>query len=237
MDITRELLGAWATEAAEADSPDAAPVWRWEIPANARVVSSPTSLDPIGALARDQTCIEQASERLSRFVEAWASEQPAQPKSLEEHAASPEDALARTLQGIQSPQAKGLLDPLQSVREEFEAFVGRVRELVSHYAVIETSVGGVVVARTLVGWTGDFQSFLRQDATAEQARLHHRNVRAALARRAALIRLLGVISANAAKIVLRLATPGAQLLVLPALWQFVRDVIAELQRAERQAIN
>lgn len=184
-----------------------------------------------------QAHIEQAIARLNHFADGWMLGEGPRAKSLDTPAKSPEDMLAQALERINAPQAKDLLDPLQSAREEFDAFVRRICELVSHYAVIETTSDGTVIARTLVGWTGDFKSLWRRDLTPEQVRLHERNVRAALARRAALIRLMGVISVSAAKIALRLATPGAQLLVLPALWQFVRDVIEELGRVEARGVS
>lgn len=184
-----------------------------------------------------QAYIEQAIARLNHFADGWMLGEGPQAKSLDTPAKSPEDMLAQALERINAPQAKDLLDPLQSAREEFDAFVRRICELVSHYAVIETTSDGTVIARTLVGWTGDFKSLWRRDLTPEQVRLHERNVRAALARRAALIRLMGVISVSAAKIALRLATPGTQLLVLPALWQFVRDVIEELGRVEARGVS
>jgi hypothetical protein len=62
-------------------------------------------------------------------------------------------------------------------------------------------------------------------------------VQLALARRALLIRMVGVIGTGAAKIILRLATPGTQLLVLPAIWQFIRDVMAEYRRAQAQGVS
>jgi len=62
-------------------------------------------------------------------------------------------------------------------------------------------------------------------------------VQLALTRRALLIRMVGVIVTGAAKIALRLAVPGAQLLVLPAIWQFIRDVMAEYRRARAEGVS
>ncbi|MCS6846829.1 MAG: hypothetical protein RMN52_03845 [Anaerolineae bacterium] len=241
MNIGQELFGAWTTGAAvekdlAASAPAIGAIWRRAVPPDARTARSALQAQD-EALQRDHENIEKAIQRLNDFIEAWTPGQPARAKSLKDAPQPPEDALAAALDRIRAPQAKDLLDPLQAAREEFDAFVRRVGELVSHYAVIETSSNGTLIARTLVSWTGDFKSLLRSDATPDQIRLHERNVRAALARRAALIRLMGVISTSAAKIALRLATPGAQLLVLPALWQFVRDVIEELRRAEARGVS
>lgn len=231
MDTAQALLGAWA--AADAQNLDSPLVWRWEAPSNWRAARQ----GALAGLDRDYAHIEQAAERLSRFADTWQPDGSPQAKSPEALAISPEDALADALERLGAPQAKGLLDPLQSAREELGAFIRRVCALVAHYAVIETQFNGAVMARTFVSWTGDFKSLWHNNLTPEQLRLHERNVRAALARRAALIRLMGVISVSAAKIALRLATPGAQLLVLPALWQFVRDVIEELGQVEARGVS
>lgn len=231
MDTAQALLGAWA--AADAQNPDSPLVWRWEAPSNSRAARQRA----LAGLDRDCAHIEQAAERLSQFADTWQPARRPQAKSFEAQARSPEDALAGALERLGAPQAKGLLDPLQSAREELDAFIRRVRALVSHYAVIETQFNGAVVARTLISWTGDFKSLWRNDLTPEQIRLHERNARAALARRAALIRLMGVIGASATKIALRLSTPGGQLLVLPTLWQFVHDVIEELRQAEAHCVS
>ncbi|MFC1465365.1 MAG: hypothetical protein ACFLMY_11010 [Candidatus Brachytrichaceae bacterium NZ_4S206] len=241
MNVGQELFGAWTTGPATekelvSGGPATGATWRWEIPSNMRAARAALQTQD-ETLQRDQESIEKAIQRLSAFVASWTPEQSARAKSLDDAPQSPEDALAEALERINAPQTKGVLDPLQSAREEFDAFVRRVRELVSNYAVIETTSDGAVIARTLVSWTGDFKSLWRDDLTLGQVRLHERNVRAALARRAVLIRLMGVISTSAAKIALRLATPGAQLLVLPALWQFVRDVIEELRRAEARGVS
>ena len=71
--------------------------------------------------------------------------------------------------------------------------------------------------------------FMPALATAPLMALHHKAVQLALGSRIALVRLLIVVSTGAAKLALRLTVPGAQLLVLPAAWRFVRDVLKELQ--------
>lgn len=231
MDLGAQLFGAWATQQAAAKSPDlpsaAEGTWRLDLPPDPRAARSVLRAHD-AALREDWNGVELAIRRLNHFIDAWQPGQAAQAKSLA--ASSPEDALAAALERIRSPQAKGLRDPLHTAREEFDAFVRRARELVSNYARIETTTGGQSIARTIVGWTGNFVLLGQNDATADFIALHRRNVQLALRRRAMLIRLLVVIGTGAAKIIVRLSIPGAQLLVLPAIWQFVRDVIGEYRR-------
>ncbi|MCS7056301.1 MAG: hypothetical protein NZM18_09055 [Thermoflexales bacterium] len=222
MDAVQALLGAWTTTASEG-----APVWRRELSSDQH--ARHTAID---GPEPSPASIERVIERLSRFADGWSPTGYSRAKSLGAPARTPEDALANALDDIAAAQAKRLSDPLQTVQEEVVEFFRRMHDLMAHYAVIETVSNGAVVARTMVSWTGDFKSLWRTGLTAEEIRLHKRNVRAALARRAMLIRLMSVIGASAAKIALRLMTPGAQLLVLPALWQFVREVLKEARREE-----
>ena len=178
-------------------------------------------------MRRDQAHVEVAVERLSAFVDAWQPNAVLVTKSLD--IATPEDELQLALAEINGVQTKGLLDPLEKAKAEFDAFIVRVRELTSNLVRVETTVGGVTLASTAVGWTGNFQSAWRDGLATEQIALHRQTVHVALARRAMILRLVVVIGADAVKIVARLTTPGAQLLVLPALWQFVQDVVAQLR--------
>jgi len=241
MNADLELFGAWATGAAATKdlatgSPAVGALWHWEIPADVRAAQLDLQAQD-ALLLQDHKGIEWATERLDSFIEVWAPGDLPQPKSLLNEPSRPEDALARALQEIHAPQVKSLLPHSQIIAEEFDAFLRRARELMSNYAVIETSAGGLIIARTFVGWTGDFRSLWQRGVTADQVRLHRQNVQLALARRALLIRMVGVIGTGAAKIILRLATPGTQLLVLPAIWQFIRDVMAEYRRAQAQGVS
>jgi hypothetical protein len=94
-------------------------------------------------------------------------------------------------------------------------------------------MAGALVGRTTVGWTGDFDTGWMEGATAPAMALHREAVQLALDSRIALVRLLIVVGAGAAKLGLRLTVPGAQLLVLPAAWTFVRDVLKELREWEQ----
>jgi hypothetical protein len=228
------LFGDWQVNDAIAkslgsDTPPQPSLWVMDLPADARDASRHLAQQQ-SQLQRDQREITLAAQRLTAFADAW-DPSDATEKSLEPQSeASPESRLAATLALTNQPQTKGLLDdPLQTVRAEFDRFVERVRELTSSYAQVETRIGGRAIGSTIVGWTGDFKSAWDEAVSVEQIALHQQNVHLALARRAMLVKLLIVVSTGAAKIALRLATPGAQLLVIPAVWQFVKDVIAQMQ--------
>jgi hypothetical protein len=47
----------------------------------------------------------------------------------------------------------------------------------------------------------------------------------------ALIRLVSVIATGAAGLAIKAAIPGGQVLLLPAAWRFVRDVLKQLRQS------
>jgi hypothetical protein len=120
----------------------------------------------------------------------------------------------------------------REVFRHWRAFIGEVLGIVSQYARVETEVAGVLVGRTTVGWRGDFNTHLVRDATASALALHREAVALALSSRIALVRMLIVVGTGAARLALQLTVPGAQLLVLPAAWTFVRDVLKQLREWE-----
>jgi hypothetical protein len=228
-DFTAAMLGAWAHASPAAKTLDAAGnTWRVDLPAG--LTDAQVALQQHSeALARDGAAIEAAVARLKGFIEAYPTDDLGASKAL---VGSPEAALREALLRA-GAQSKDLLDPLGNIRAEFEQLVQRVREFVSDYASIETAQAGVEIAKTKVSWTGDVQTLWRDGFTPAQGELHRRNVRVALARRALLMRLMVVISTGAAKIALRLATPGAQLLALPAVFQFIKDVVKEVREMQK----
>ena len=229
-DFTEAVLGAWAESSPAAKSLEpAASTWRVDLPPSMSGARF-TMQQQFDALTRDLAAIELAVARLKAFIDDYQPGDAGISKALEP---LPESTLRDHLALAGSAQSKGLLDPLGNVRDEFNQFVQRVREFVTDFASIETTQNGAAIARTKVNWTGDMQSAWQDAAARERIELHRQNVRVALARRALLMRLMVIISTGAAKIGLRLATPGAQLLALPAIFQFIRDVVAEVRQLQK----
>ena len=112
---------------------------------------------------------------------------------------------------------------------QWHAFVEQVRRTVGHYAHVETEMGAVMVGSTAVGWTGDFATTWAADVAPAEMRVHIQSVH--LASRIALMRIISVVTTGAAGLALKAAVPGGQVLLLPATWRFVRDVLEELRRS------
>lgn len=229
-DFTEAMQGAWAEPAPAAKSLEPiAGVWRIDLPAG--LIDARNILHAQrDALERDQAAIEEAVARLKVFIDDYQPGNAGASKALEQ---TPEAALRDHLDQAGGAQSKDLFDASSIIRAEFDAFIQRVREIVSDFASIETAQNGTVIARTKVNWTGDVQTVWRDNISGAQAELHRLNVRVALARRGLLMRLMVVISTGAAKIAIRLATPGAQLLALPAIFQFIKDVVQQVRQMQK----
>jgi hypothetical protein len=228
-DFTEAMLGAWADGSPATKSLGPADsAWRIDLPAGMSEARNVLQAQR-DAFEQDQAAIEAAVARLKVFI---ADDPPGNAGASKGLESTPEAVLREQLV-IAGAQSKDLLDPLGDIRAEFDQFIQRVRKIVSDFASIETVQGGVALARTKVSWTGDVQTLWQDNISGAQVELHRQNVRVALARRGLLMRLMVVISTSAAKIALRLATPGAQLLALPAIFLFIKDVVAEVQKMQK----
>jgi hypothetical protein len=116
----------------------------------------------------------------------------------------------------------------EEARVRIEWLLERAERLVTHYAWIETTMAGRLVGRTTVTWTGDLSALWPAGARVEEQRLHERSVAAALATRAATLRIVAVVTAGAATIAAALASPASALLALPAVWRFIQRIRGEI---------
>ncbi len=119
----------------------------------------------------------------------------------------------------------------QAAQEQFIALNTQVCEALKSYATVETVHGSRLIARTRVNWFGDVQSWLVTDITPVQATLHHQTLTLALRSRAALLRIIGLVGRGAALIATMVASPISALMALPASWQFVQEVLAEVRQS------
>ncbi len=241
MNIGQDLFGVWtlssaATQRSGTDAPTVHALWRVELPDDHEAAMDALDIHAF-VLHLDRDGILESAERLYHFVDAWVFNQPTEAQERIETTGSPEYLLAEAMDSLRSAQARGIIRDIPNIIEEFQAFLGRVHAFLSNYAVIETASNGTLLARTFVGWSGDFASWCREDLTADQALQHVYSMRVAIQRRRLLIQLLSIIIAGAADIGMRLGTPGGVLLALPAVWRFIRIVADEYRRAQAQNLG
>lgn len=233
-------LGLWTIPqddavsfSAGAAAPPEEPTWRIELPA---------SPEEAQAILADQIQASELARRdlvnVSRDL-AYIGRTETVSFSTSDPLLAQKTELLATLDAFQSPVSYGLFkrkdkeqeDEEQESHRQWLAFVERVQQIVAHYARIETALAGLDVGRTTVGWTGDFTTAWASNVTLEMMRTHRQSVHLALDSRIALIRIVSIVAAGAAGLAVKAAIPGGQVLLLPAAWRFVRDVLAELRRS------
>ncbi len=247
----QDPFGIW--EVAEAapvayslgDAPPAAPselTWRVELPAappEAQGLLSARAADVQRGLA-DLASVQRSLETFSQ-VPSFAGE--------EEHATQ-KNAL-RDMLALHQPSeitAYGLGDwfkgkdkeaeerEQQAQAEEREAqtqwdsFVQQVQQTFRDAVRIETVIAGRTVGVTRVSWGGDFATFWSADLSGGSRKMHAQSLRVALDSRTALLRVVGVVVGGAVGLAAKAGVPGGQVLLLPAAWKYVRDVLDELRR-------
>jgi len=144
------------------------------------------------------------------------------------------------LQRITAPVSYGLFDRKQQAEQESDLeatsqwrhFMEQVREMIANYARVETEIAGSPIGQTAISWTGDFRTIWTPAVTIADMNLHRHNVDVTLQWRLGTMRFVGVVGAGAANVALKLGVPGGQLLALPAVWNFVKDVLAEWRKLQ-----
>jgi hypothetical protein len=179
--------------------------------------------------------LTRASLELDRFDPTSASFSFSAADAL----AAPKQALMMSVAGLQTASAVsfarlGSRRPGRAVdepgRQQWLAFVAQVRRMVGTAAQVESALDGVEIGQTTVGWMGDWTTIWKSGLSPDAMHTHLQAVRVALASRFALIRIVSVVAAGAAGLAIKAAIPGGQVLLLPAVWRFVRDVLAALRR-------
>jgi hypothetical protein len=118
----------------------------------------------------------------------------------------------------------------QKAAQEFRISVDRIKTMLTQFANVETSVQGRFIGRTIVSWSGKFETSWHPSRGWNDSRLHQRSLEVALASRRLLLNLLIVSTQSAAKLSVLLAVPGGPIMVLPAVWKYVTRMIDEIEK-------
>ncbi len=220
---------------ASAESAPEVPSWHESLPASPEDAESLLAAQR-AALRQRQTTLASIQHDLASLAEPEigtsfsTSATIYHPQQLEK--------LQADLQTFQpSAESFGLFDHAPAfdaqLAQEWHEFVGQAERIIAHYARIETSMAGLNVGRTIVTWTGDFRTTWQNDVPDPARRIHLKSVQVALASRMLLIHTAAIVIGGAAGLALKAASlpPGGQVLLLPSVWRFVKDVLAELNAA------
>lgn len=191
-------------------------------------------------LRAQETLLQQAEQHLVEISRSGSGVSFAAPIDLPPEFVQPEQTLAAALQRLTAPVSYDVFDRKQQEEQQVDLeatgqwrqFLEQVREMIAHYARVETEVAGVPIGQTAVDWTGDFRTIWTPAVTSDDMNLHRRNVVVTLQWRLGTLRFVGVVGAGAANVALKLGIPGGQLLALPAVWNFVKDVLKEWRKLQ-----
>ena len=240
-----EVAGLWtttpltSTEAvsfaagAEASSemPADTPVWRANLPANLNVATAQLAAGE-ASLTASQQAIQEIPHRLDTLIQISSSGQAFDISSKGQAFSQPETELLVFMDAIQGGTVSfGLGDMLpggwQPAIDRFQTVADRMLQSIVHYAWVETCVQEQCLARTAVGWTGDMNTIWQHRLKTEQGALHQQTLRLALQSRNTVVRTFILAVQGAAKISMLLLNPGSAVLMLPAIWKFVNQILAE----------
>ena len=243
--FNQTVLGLWAVEPPPADevvfdvpsTPVARPsIWRVSLPATPGAATASLAQAEIDLEAAEYA-LDEALTRLDRFASGTRID-------VDFGVGGSQRPKARLSAVLESPLVPGDVTfdvgeqppgTWQEAGQQFLGYLQRLSRLAANYAWVETYGGERRIAWTVVGWTGALDTWWPADSRPEDAELHRRALNLALRSWATMMRML-VLAARGAVILSRaVATPLGPVLVVPAAWSFIQDVLVELHRGESNA--
>jgi hypothetical protein len=225
----QDPLGVWElsgreTVAFAAGSSFEGPVWRVELPPRSRAARAQLRAQREQVRRRDRA-LDQIAARLTHIDLG---------SSYETTGDVHETELLTALTALTSPTAS--FDTradewlqYRAIYEQAEALLAQFRVLVRPVARVETVIGSQLVGLTVIDWNGDYETTWMEGSAPEQMEVHVAAVRLAMASRQALLRLFVVVVTGALGLAVQAHIPGGQILLVPAVYRFVRDVLQELK--------
>ena len=205
------LLGVWHSPAAQSASgmpgdPPQTILWQADLP---RSASQSRQI-----LQANQSLLLSASQALPEAERRLAAQTPADLPFANQPAG----------QSFSAPW--DLLGDLQTGAAEAARFFDAMRLALAPQARVETSLGGRVVGRSELSWNGSVQNAFIPNLSPQQAARHRQVLAQVMLSRQSVMRLGVLIAASAASLASSAFTGPLSLLYV---YQFVRDLIAEIQ--------
>jgi hypothetical protein len=120
----------------------------------------------------------------------------------------------------------------EQAKAGFEALMEQINRDVLHFAWVETNVGGSLIARTTIGWSGDAQTVFLDEIGEAQVSLHERSLQIVTQTRSLRLRLFITIASGATKISALVTTPAGAVMALPAVYQYVMQIVAQVKQLQ-----
>jgi hypothetical protein len=109
-------------------------------------------------------------------------------------------------------------------------FAQQVRHTLGQPALVRSSAAGRSLGRTRVSWGGDVSTVWAASLGRADVAVHDQAVRLALATFHSWVRIVTLVAAGAVQLSLLLPTGIGAITALPAMWNFITDILSEYQR-------
>jgi hypothetical protein len=119
---------------------------------------------------------------------------------------------------------------LEQASQQFQTAFDRMLRLASHFAWVETWVGGSLSGRTVVGWSGNMHNAWAGQIEAGSYGLHQKAVSQALDSRNIVVHACVVTIQSAAKLAVLLTNPAGAVLALPIAWKLVNQILKDVEK-------
>jgi hypothetical protein len=175
-------------------------------------------------VTNEDFALDAASARLAQLSERLKA-------SGSHEFSGPEAKLITSLRPTEAPEIVQFHvvsgDEEEEVRRTLAWFTGawnQVRRLFARNSWVETTCGGVLLARTSLSYSGDIVTAWQADITRANGELHGRTVELAVQSRIALLRTLTLALRGAVLLAGIFISPGTALFAIPAVWRFLSDI-------------
>jgi len=225
-----QLLSLWSLSSGPGDVSFAAgeavpqePIWRARLPADTREAWAALAAART-RLSGELDALHLAAARYVRFNERLRSPGP-------QDFSSPEAEMMSELRDAGMLESVSF-DVISGTAEEtgaralawFRDTWSRLRSLVAERTWVETTLGGVLVARTALGRSGDVMTAWRELPAQPDIDLHNQTVELALRSKMAILRTLTFVIRGATMVAALVASPVSAAMAIPAIWKYVNEI-------------
>jgi hypothetical protein len=118
----------------------------------------------------------------------------------------------------------------RSLYEQCQSLISRFQQILTPHGRIETRIGSDLVGLTKIDWTGDFETLWEARANPQAMEMHVRSTHLVSVSRLAVLRILAIAGTGALNLAIKASIPGGQFLLIPAVYNFVSDMLEELKK-------
>lgn len=120
-------------------------------------------------------------------------------------------------------------EKLKQAASELDAFTAQIRSSLSQMAVVQTITGGRLIGVTRVAWLGNVSTRWQPGLEIERAALHRQSVEMALTTRHCWIRLAGLVSVSATRLIAAASSGIGLVTALPMAYRTITQLVQEIR--------